>query len=139
MYERRHDTLLPFPIFLRRFGLNAGAAVVLITLSLLCGTVGYRYFAGLPWIDALLNAAMILTGMGPVDRMETSPAKLFATAYALFSGAVFLTTIAVLASPLLHRLMHSFHLQEEDPPEQRRAIGPETKARHGQGVSERGT
>jgi hypothetical protein len=104
---------------------NAAAAAGLVFVSLLLGTIGYHFTAGLPWIDAVLNAAMILTGMGPVDRMDTVWGKLFATGYALFSGAVFLTTFAVIASPLLHRLMHRFHLQSgEESGHQRRAVVP---------------
>ena len=67
----------------------------------------------LPWLDAFLNASMILTGMGPVDPMRTSAAKLFASVYALFSGVVFLTSMGVFAAPFLHRLMHRFHIGEE--------------------------
>jgi len=139
MYERRQDKLVPFPIFLRRLGRNAAAAAGLVMGSLLVGALGYHYFARLPWIDALLNAAMILTGMGPVDRLETTAAKLFATVYALFSGAVFLTTFAVLALPLLHRLMHHFHLHADESSERPETVGPGRNAeRRGQGVSGRG-
>ena len=89
------------------------AAVVagIITFSLFVGSAGYHYLGGLPWIDSLLNASMILTGMGPVDPLKTASAKLFATFYALYSGVAFLTIMAVLMAPLLHRLLHNFHME----------------------------
>jgi tetrahydromethanopterin S-methyltransferase subunit B len=77
------------------------------------GTFGYCYFGSLDWADGLLNAAMILTGMGPVDRMTTTAGKLFATFYALYSGIAFLTMMAILIAPILHRFLHKFHLDEE--------------------------
>src|SRR6185436_16595874 len=85
-YEHRTEPLLPTGQFLRRQMHHAGVAALLIGVSLGLGVLGYRYFQGLAWLDALLNASMILTGMGPVDRPENAPAKLFASAYALFSG-----------------------------------------------------
>jgi hypothetical protein len=75
---------------------------------------GYRRLAGLPWIDALLNAAMILTGMGPVDRLETPAAKLFASGYALFSGVAFLGMTTLLLAPVVHRSFHALHVELED-------------------------
>ena len=97
-------------VFLRHLARNAAVSVGLVGTSLAIGTVGYRLTAGLPWIDALLNAAMILTGMGPVAPMTTSAAKLFATVYALFSGVAFLTAVSVLFAPAAHRFLHRFHL-----------------------------
>ena len=85
-----------------------------MAVSLLFGSAGYYYFGKLPWIDALLNAAMILTGMGPVNRMTTLGGKLFATFYALYSGVAFLTMMSVVLAPLVHRMLHKFHLDEED-------------------------
>ncbi len=78
------------------------------------GVLGYHYIARLAWIDAVLNAAMILTGMGPVDTMKDTPSKLFASAYALFSGVVFLSAISIVFAPVFHRVLHHFHLDEED-------------------------
>ena len=95
---------------LRSLGGVSGIAAV----SLLLGTVGYCYFGDLDAIDGLLNASMILTGMGPVDRMTTRGGKLFAAFYALYSGIAFLSMTAVLTAPIFHRVMHKFHL-EEDP------------------------
>lgn len=78
--------------------------------SLALGVLGYHLVAGLSWIDALVNASMILTGMGPVNEMSTVGAKLFASFYALFSGVAFLTIVAVLLAPAVHRFLHRFHL-----------------------------
>ena len=86
-------------------------AILLIGGSLGIGIVGYHLFVGLGWLDALLNASMILTGMGPVDPVTTAGGKLFASAYALFSGVAFLTIVAVLLAPLIHRFLHRFHLE----------------------------
>lgn len=117
MFERRHAPLLPTSRFARRFVAFAALSFAIVVGSLALGAAGYHGFAGLPWIDALLNAAMILSGMGPVDTMTTTPAKLFATAYALFSGVAFVSTVAVLFAPLVHRFFHHFHLElDEDEP-----------------------
>ena len=82
------------------------------------GSAGYHYLGNLPWIDSLLNASMILAGMGPVDPLTTDSAKLFATVFALYSGVAFLAIMAILTAPLLHRLLHKFHMEiSEDEPE----------------------
>lgn len=94
----------------RNLGIAAGA----VAGSLAVGAAGYHALGGLGWLDALLNAAMILTGMGPVDRMESAAGKLFATAYALFSGVVFLSLVALLLVPLFRRGLHRFHLDLAD-------------------------
>ena len=86
-------------------------SAIMISVSLGIGVVGYHYFAHLSWIDSLLNASMILTGMGPVDPMHSDEGKLFASFYSLFSGIAFLTTIAVFLSPILHRFMAKLHLE----------------------------
>jgi hypothetical protein len=82
-------------------------------ISLGLGICGYHFCAGLSWLDALLNAAMILSGMGPVNELDTVTAKLFASFYALFSGVVFITSVAVLLAPVFHRFLHQFHLEFE--------------------------
>ena len=86
--------------------------VVAVSLSL--GILGYHFLAGLSWIDALLNASMILTGEGPVDPMRTATAKLFASFYALFSGVVFLAIWSILVVPVAHRLLHKLHLEGKE-------------------------
>ena len=110
MYEHHTQSLLPREQFLRRVARHGGLSLLIIGLSLAIGVVGYRAFAGLDWIDALLNASMILTGMGPVDSMTTPGAKFFASAYALYSGIVFLVAIGILGAPFVHRILHRFHL-----------------------------
>ena len=122
MFEQRGAPLLPVRHFALRLGRFGFASLGIVSAALALGAVGYHSVAGLPWIDALLNAAMILTGMGPVDRMETTAGKLFATAYALFSGLAFVSTAGVLFAPIVHRLFHHFHLELEAG-ESKREIG----------------
>jgi len=100
-------------VFVRRLVRSGIVFTVFIGSSLFVGILGYHWLGRLPWIDALFNAAMILTGMGPVDRMTTSGAKIFASAYALFSGVAFLSSVGVLLAPVLHRILHRFHLESE--------------------------
>ena len=111
--ERKGQQLAPLRVFLLRLGRNFLAAQLFVAASLLLGTVGYHYLGGVPWLDGLLNAAMILTGMGPVDRMETPAGKLFATFYALYSGLAFLLVSATILAPVYHRLIHHFHLESD--------------------------
>ena len=111
--ENKSQPLAPLPVFFRRVAWNFLITLGFIAFSLGIGTAGYCYFGNLSAIDGLLNAAMILTGMGPVDKMETSGGKLFATFYALYSGIAFLTLVAVLMAPIYHRFIHRFHLEDE--------------------------
>ena len=113
MLEHRSRPLLPFRQFLKRVLRYTGFAAVLLGFSLGGGVVGYHYINELPWLDALLNASMILTGMGPVDPMKNDSAKWFASLYAIFSGVAFLSTIAVFLTPIVHRFLHKHHLDEE--------------------------
>ena len=114
MYEHRTEPLLPRRKFLRRLAMHGLAAGGVVAVSLSLGILGYHFLAGLPWIDALLNASMILTGEGPVDPMRTATAKLFASFYALFSGVVFLAIWSILVVPVAHRLLHKLHLEGKD-------------------------
>jgi hypothetical protein len=116
MFEHKSKPLLPRTAFYIRFAWSVAATVCIITFSLFMGSAGYHYLGELPWIDALLNASMILAGMGPVDPIHTTAAKLFASFYALYSGIAFLTMVAILMAPILHRFLHRFHLEvgEED-------------------------
>ena len=118
MFEHRRQQLLPRRAFLYRLGRFALAALVLVMVSWAIGILGYRAFEGMSWIDATLNAAMILGGMGPVDTLHTDAGKLFASFYALFSGIVFLVAVGVLVAPILHRLLHQFHLAEDKKAEE---------------------
>ncbi len=114
MFEHRKDKLLPRSAFIARLMWSTGIALGLVVISLAMGTFGYHETLSLPWVDAVLNAAMILTGMGPVNQINTTSGKLFATFYALYSGVAFLSTAAVLFAPLVHRFLHKFHLELED-------------------------
>jgi hypothetical protein len=114
MYEHKDEPLLNKEKFTQRLWRNILLAALLIAISLLVGMGGYHYFGELPWIDSFLNASMILTGMGPVDRMNCEAGKLFAAFYSLFSGIAFLTTIGVILAPLLHRGMHKFHISNDN-------------------------
>jgi len=109
----RHPRIPSRAVFMARLRRNVAIAAGIVVFSLAIGTAGYRFLEGLSWIDALLNSSMILTGMGPVNALTTVQGKLFATVYALFSGVVFLTMVAVLFAPLLHRFLHRFHLEFE--------------------------
>ncbi len=113
-YERKGDSLLPFPSFLKRVGIAFLLALSFAMFALLLGTLGYHGFAGLNWIDSEYNAAMILTGMGPVNPMPTNTAKLFSSAYALFSGIVFLSSMGIVLAPVFHRVVHKFHLDDDE-------------------------
>ena len=106
-----HPRLMPRHLFYRRVARSALIAALLIGGSLGIGVLGYHFAAGLGWLDSLLNASMILTGMGPVDPVTSAAGKIFASAYALFSGVAFLTIVAVLLAPVVHRFLHRFHLE----------------------------
>lgn len=101
-------------VFLTRVFWYSLFASLFLCVSLGIGTVGYHLTADLGWVDAFLNASMILTGMGPVDRLPTDMAKLFASCYAVFSGVSFLTFCGVLFTPFYHRFMHKFHLDLDE-------------------------
>jgi hypothetical protein len=113
MFENQQQPLLPRQLFLRRVGRFAVAALLLVGVSWVIGILGYRLLEGFSWIDSILNAAMILGGMGPVNPLKTDAGKLFASFYALFSGIVFLVSVGVLIVPIFHRLLHQFHLQAD--------------------------
>lgn len=121
MSKHRYAPLLPPRAFAARMLKCAGAAAILVGISLAIGAAGYHGCADLDWIDAVHHAAMILTGMGPVTPMQTDQAKLFETFYALFSGVAFLTIAALLLGPIAHRLLHKFHLDLEESDEARPA------------------
>ena len=109
-YEHRSQPLLSRRLFLRRLGRHALAATGLIAGSLGLGVLGYHVFENLSWLDALLNASMILGGMGPVNELHSRAGKLFASFYALFAGVVFLLIAGVLLAPIAHRILHRLHL-----------------------------
>ncbi|HMT28640.1 MAG TPA: hypothetical protein PKD91_05105 [Bacteroidia bacterium] len=112
--EHKHKALLPRKIFLRRLLLYFVYSMAILGFSLLFGILGYHFIGKLSWIDSLLNASMILTGMGPVDKMVDSDAKIFSSVYALYSGIAFLSTIAIFFAPIVHRFLHSLHIDEKE-------------------------
>ena len=115
MYESRHAPLAPRKRFALRLVRHFGVAMGLVGVSLLIGILGYRYIEGMRWIDAYLNAAMLLGGMGPVDpQLRTTAGKLFAGLYALYAGMVVLVAASILIAPAFHRFVHRFHLEEEE-------------------------
>src|SRR5688572_15472689 len=112
LYEHRSEPLLPARAFLRRMMVHGGFAVAVATVALLVGILGYRWTEDLGWVDAFLNAAMILSGMGEIAPLTTTAGKLFAGFYALFSGLVMIATASFLLAPLAHRLIHRLHLDQ---------------------------
>jgi len=113
MYESRQQRPLARADFARRLAAHAAAASLLMLASLLVGMVGYHVFERLVWVDAFLNAAMLLGGMGPVNPPQSDAGKLFAGCYALYAGLVFIVTAGLMFTPILHRLMHRFHWSEK--------------------------
>jgi hypothetical protein len=116
MFEHHTEPLASQAEFMRRMLRFGSLSIGIILISLGIGVLGYHLIVGLDWIDSLLNASMLLGGMGPVDTTDLigTPAKLFASFYALFSGIVFLVAIGVLSTPIFHRFMHRFHLELDD-------------------------
>ena len=114
MFEHHQEPLKSRSEFIYRQLQYLAFALVILLVSIGIGTVGYHALGNLKWIDAFLNASMILTGMGPVDKMDTDGGKMFSAIYALFSGIAFLTFVGVLFAPLYHRFLHKFHLDIED-------------------------
>jgi hypothetical protein len=112
MYEHRTDKLLNSHEFAKRVLRHLAIAMLAIGTALAIGIAGYHHFARLHWIDALLDASMILGGMGPVNSLTTNGAKLFASGYALFSGLIFIGIAGVLVLPFFHRLLHTLHVDE---------------------------
>lgn len=117
MFEHHHESLIPRTEFYWRLVKYACLSVGTIVVSLLIGILGYHYFEGLSWIDSLVNASMILGGMGPVNPINTTAGKLFASFYALFSGMILLVAVTILIAPIFHRFLHHFHLEIEDKQE----------------------
>ncbi len=114
MFEHRKQPLLAPREFLVRQLIYLLVAMGIIVGSLVMGMAGYHYLESLPWIDSLVNAAMLLGGMGPVNELHTDAGKLFASFYALYSGIVFLVSVGVILAPLYHRFLHRFHLEVDD-------------------------
>ena len=113
MFEHRREPLLPRALFIWRVFKFATISSGLAAISLLLGILGYRIFEDMAWIDAFVNAAMILGGMGPVGELHTNTGKLFAGIYALYCGLVVIISMSILIAPIFHRFLHLFHLEYE--------------------------
>jgi hypothetical protein len=112
--EHHKQKVVPVAEFIVRLGRYGVFALMLIVISVAIGTLGYHHLAQLEWIDSFHMACMILTGMGPVVEMTSDKAKLFSSFYALYSGVAFLSITAVIFAPIIHRLLHILHVQDQD-------------------------
>jgi hypothetical protein len=114
MFEHHKEPLANRSEFIKRMlrFSTLGAGIMLCSLGI--GVFGYHFFEKLPWLDSLLNASMLLGGMGPIAPLATTGGKLFASFYALFAGMVFLVAVGVMVTPVLHRILHHFHLEIEE-------------------------
>ncbi|MGD0689781.1 MAG: hypothetical protein ABSA50_08420 [Candidatus Bathyarchaeia archaeon] len=113
MFEHRKDPLISRAAFLKRVVRYALIAFAIDAGSLAVGVIGYHVFEGLSWVDSLLNAAMLLGGMGPVNELHTTSGKLFASFYAIYCGVIFLVVAGILLAPIIHRFIHHFHLEAD--------------------------
>lgn len=109
--EKRGEKLAPFSVFAQRLAGAVLLACGVIASVLFIGVAGYHWLGGFDWIDSILEASMILGGMGPVNPLKTSGVKLFASGYALFSGLVFIGIMGIVLTPVVHRLLHKFHVE----------------------------
>jgi hypothetical protein len=114
MYEKKSEQLATPAVFYRRMLYSIMFAFSVLAVCLVLGILGYHYTANIPWLDALHNASMILSGMGPVVTIETVSGKIFSSFYALFSGVIFITNIGIVLAPAAHRLFHRLHLEEDE-------------------------
>jgi len=114
MYERHKQPLASPEVFAQRLKRNGLIGLALLGFSLAIGMLGYHYLESLSWIDSLLNASMILGGMGPVAPLQTNAGKIFASFYAIYSGVILLASVGILIAPIFHRFLHRFHLADEN-------------------------
>lgn len=114
MFETRSEKLAPRDVFVRRVARGAMVGFVFVVVSLAIGMAGYAGFEGLGFLDAFLNASMILSGMGPIYNPQTPGGKIFAGLYAIYSGFAVLGMAAVVFAPVVHRVLHRFHLEERE-------------------------
>ncbi len=115
MFEKKHQPLAHRHVFIKRSARHVMLGVTIIAICLFIGVAGYHYVDGVPWIDSLHNASMILGGMGPVVEIKSVAGKIFSSAYALFCGVMFITTIGIILAPAVHRFFHKLHLDDNDP------------------------
>jgi hypothetical protein len=113
-FERHDQPLLSRREFTLRVLRHTAAGIGVLVVSLMIGVLGYHFFENLSWLDALLNASMILGGMGPVNPIVTPAGKVFASLYAIFSGMVFLAVAGVMMAPVAHRFLHRLHMEEDN-------------------------
>ena len=113
IFEHRREPLAHPDVFLRRLAKSAGIGIAIIAASLLVGMAGYHYTEGLSWLDAFLNASMLLGGEGPIEAPKTGCGKLFAGFYALYCGLAVITIAGVMFAPVIHRALHRFHLERD--------------------------
>ena len=114
MFEHHSKPLLPRPKYYMRLAKSILVSAGLVAVSLAAGMAGYHFFEDLPWIDAFANAAMILSGMGPLANPQTVGGKLFAGCYALYSGLVLILGAGIAFAPVVHRFLHRFHVDESN-------------------------
>ena len=113
MYEHHKQPLASRRVFAQRLRRNGLIGLLLLASSLGIGMLGYHFLENLSWIDSLLNASMILGGMGPVSPLQTNAGKIFASFYAIYSGVILLASVGILIAPIFHRFLHRFHLAED--------------------------
>jgi hypothetical protein len=114
MLESKHQPLAPARVFRRRILKSFLFGISVMIGCLMIGVLGYHYTADIPWIDAVHNASMILSGMGPVVNISSTGGKIFSSFYALFSGVIFITNIGVILAPAIHRFFHRMHVPPEN-------------------------
>ncbi|HVQ40197.1 MAG TPA: hypothetical protein VMS31_21835 [Pyrinomonadaceae bacterium] len=112
MFEGKHEKVVPLSVFARRMLGAVGVAMGLVVPALAIGIAGYHWIDQLDWVDSLLEASMILGGMGPVNPLRNDGAKIFASAYALLSGLVLIGVMGIILTPITHRVLHKFHVEK---------------------------
>jgi hypothetical protein len=133
-YERRHERLAPPAVFRKRLIRSGTVGTIMVVISLVVGMAGYHFLERMGWLDAFLNASMILSGMGPLTSPASVAGKLFAGIYAIYSGFAVLVIAAIAFAPVVHRVLHRFHIQEDEEAREtkepgRKAVKPAPRAR----------
>jgi hypothetical protein len=114
IFENRRKPLLPRLEFIKRMVFFVSLSTGFVTFSLFLGIIGYRIFENFSWVDAFVNAAMLMGGMGPVNELHTDIGKIFAGVYSMYCGLVFIIAVGFIIAPLFHRFLHKFHLESDD-------------------------
>lgn len=113
MYEKHHQALVSRTVFYKRVATSMVLGLSAVVIAQFIGMLGYHFYEKMSWIDAFVNAAMILSGMGPLEPLKTTGGKLFAGFYALFSGLSFILIVGIIFAPIIHRIFHKFHLDDD--------------------------